>query len=61
MLFLTVVKRNLGEWRCACNEKKIGAERTVREKHAEDVWMLMDVIQKCKQVPRKLLKNGKHD
>ena len=32
---------------------------SVKEKHADDIWVLVGAIQRCEAVPRVLLKNGK--
>ena len=39
--------------------KKVGGGKAVKEKHIEDIWLLVGAIVKCDFVPRILLKNGK--
>ena len=38
--------------------KKVAGRKTVKEKHAEDIWTLVGAIQRCKCIPR-MLRNGK--
>ena len=44
-----------GEWMT-----KMGSDRTVKEKHVDNSWLLVGAIKRCKCIPRTLLKNGKH-
>ena len=32
--------------------KKVGGGKTVKEKHAEDIWTLVSAIRKCECIPR---------
>ena len=39
--------------------KKVGGGKTVKDKHAVDVWVLVGAIRRCERIPRTLLRNGK--
>ena len=59
-LFTEAVKKGLAD--CGdrlVTRKKVGGGKTVKEKHAEDVWSLTGVLQMCEPIPRTLLRNGK--
>ena len=39
-------------------QKKVGGGKTVKEKHAEDIWTLVGAIRRCECIPH-TLRNGK--
>ena len=59
-LFLEAIEKGLADnGDLLVMRKKVGSGKTVKEKHAEDIWTLVSAIPRCEYIPRTLLRNGK--
>ncbi len=58
-LFLDAVKTDLADPGDVLVTRKKSGTKTVKEKHIDNIWTLVGVINRCECVPLTVLKNGK--
>lgn len=58
-LFLEAQDRGLADAGDELVGRRKSAGKSIKDKHAEDIWELVGAINRCEVVPRVLLKNGK--